>query len=146
MKLVALVAALALCASLAAPSLAAGTVRVQQSNGTKQVYQNVKIKLVHKTLRIESADGKGALVITQASCAYEGEMERCTPTRISLEQGGVTKPLDLASGTIYVNPTDHELTMSLSSTQLPPHGILLTMRTKIDTYISMSGQIDGLVR
>lgn len=146
MRFIALAGALALCVFVTGPCLARGTVRVQQSNGTSQVYQNVNIKVVNRTLRIGSPDGKGTLVINQAACAYQGELERCTPTRISLEQRGATKPLDLATGNIYVNPTNHTVTMPLSSTQLPPHGILLTIRTKIDTYISLSGQIDGLLR
>lgn len=146
MRFLALAAALGLSASLAAPCLAEGTVRVQQSDGTSQVYQNVNIKLVSRTLRVETADGRGALIINQASCAYQGELERCTPTRISLEQHGATKPLDLATGNIYINPTNHTVTMPLSSSQLPPHGILAIIRTQIDTYISLSGQIDRLVR
>jgi hypothetical protein len=146
MKVVALAAALGLCASVAGPCLAQGTVRVQQSDGTSQVYRNVNIKVVHQTLRIESADDKGTLVVNQATCAYQGELERCTPSRVSLQQGASTRPINIKSGSIYLNPTNHTVTMPLSTTQLPPHSILLTIRTKIDTYISMSGQIDGLVR
>ena len=146
MRLIALGAALGLFVVASAPSLAKGTIRIQHSNGDTNVYQNVGITVVHRTLRITSADGKGTLIVSQAACSYAGKLERCSPERVTLEQGGATKPINISSGTIYVNPTDDTQTLSLSSTQLPPHGILLIIRTKIDTYISMSGQIDGLVR
>jgi hypothetical protein len=139
-------ATLALVASTLVPALAYGTVRVQQNDGTVRTYEGVLIKVVHKTLRITTHDGKGTLIISQAACAYSGELERCTPLKMSIEQGGSTKVLDFASGNIYVNPTGDMQQLSLSSTQLPPHGILLTIRTKIGTYVSLSGQIDELVR
>ncbi len=145
MRFLALAAALGLSASLAAPCLAEGTVRVQQSDGTSQVYQNVNIKLVSRTLRVETADGRGALIINQASCAYQGELERCTPTRISLEQHGATKPLDLATGNIYINPTNHTVTMPLSSSQLPPRGILLN-HSHADRYLHIVERADRRAR
>jgi hypothetical protein len=146
MRFVAATVMLALCASIAAPCLAAGTARVQESNGSVRVYHNVAINIVHQTLRITSADGKETFVINHAACAYAGVFEHCTPLRISLERGGTTRALDAAGGTIYINPTKHTQTLSNSTTQLPPHGISLTISTKDNTYITVNGQIDGLVR
>jgi hypothetical protein len=129
-----------------APALATGTLRKQESDGDVTVYNNVSIKVVHRTLRVTSADGKGTLVINQAACSYVDQIQRCYPLKISLEQGGVTQPLDLKNGTIYVNTTDQAQQMPFSSQQLPPKGILLSINTKIGTYVTMTGKVDGIVR
>ena len=65
---------------------------------------------------------------------------------MSLERDGTTRSIDFTGGTIYVNPTRSTQQLTHSSTQLPPHGILFSIRTKIGTFVSLSGQIDGLVR
>jgi hypothetical protein len=128
------------------PAFAGGTLRSQESDGTVRVYNNVSIKVVHRTLRITSHDGKGTLVINQASCSYEGALERCSPLKVTLEQGGATKTIALKNGTIYVNPTNENQQLPLSSQQLPGHGILLSFNTQRGTYVSMTGTVDGLVR
>ncbi len=127
-------------------ALAQGTLRAQESDGTVRVYDNVSIKIVHRTMRIGSHDGKGTLVINQAACSYVGELERCFPQKVSLEQGGATKTIDLKNGTIYVNPTDQSQQLPLSSQQIPRHGVVLEFNTQRGTYVSMTGTIDGLVR
>jgi hypothetical protein len=129
-----------------APALATGTLRKQDSDGDVTVYDNVSVKVVHRTLRITSADGKGTLVINQAACSYVGQIQRCYPLKVSLEQGGATKPLDLKNGTIYVNTTESTQQMPFSSQQLPPNGVLLSLVTKIGTYVTMTGKVDGIVR
>ncbi len=138
-------AALLLLATIA-PALANGTLRAQESNGTVRVYHNVSIKVVHRTLRISSHDGKGTLVVNQAACSYVGVIERCFPERVSLEQGGSTRLIDLKNGTIYVNPTDETQQLPLSSQHIPRHGVVLEFNTQRGTYVSMTGTIDGLVR
>jgi hypothetical protein len=145
MRIAPIAAALLVLAS-ANPVLASGTIRSQESDGTIRVYHHVSINVVHRTLRITTQDGKGTLVINQAACSYVGLLERCYPSKISLEQGGATKPLDLKRGTIYVNTTGQNQQLPLSSQQLPPHGILLSITTMRDTYVTMTGKIDGLVR
>ncbi|HTV93196.1 MAG TPA: hypothetical protein VMG98_15770, partial [Verrucomicrobiae bacterium] len=85
-------------------------------------------------------------VINQSACAYVGMFEHCTPLRISLERGGTTRTLDIANGTVYINPTNDTQALPRSSTQLPPHGIMLTVQTKIGTYVSINGRIDSLTR
>lgn len=141
-----ILAALILFFGALAPTLAEGTLRSQESTGTVRLYPNVTIKVVHQTLRITSHDGKGTLVINQAACAYDGALERCTPQKVTLVQGGVTKMIDLKNGTIYVNPTEQTQQMPLSSQQLPAHGILLSFNTERGTYVTMTGTVDGLVR
>lgn len=139
-------AVLILFFAVLAPALAQGTLRSQESSGTVRVYPNVTIRIANRTLRISSHDGKGTLVINQAACAYDGALERCTPLKVSLVQGGVTKTIDLKSGTIYVNPTEQSQQMPLSSQQLPAHGILLSFNTQRGTYVTMTGTVDGITR
>jgi hypothetical protein len=128
------------------PALATGTIRLQESDGDVRTYTNVTIKVVHQTLRITSADGKGTLIVNQAACSFVDKIQRCYPLKVSLEQGGVTKPLDLKRGTIYVNTTGAAQPMPMSSQQLPSHGILLSFVTDIETYVTMTGKVDGIVR
>lgn len=137
---------LALCIALAAPCLAKGTARVHASDGSVRVYHNVTIDVVHHTLRVTSADGQTTFVINQSACAYVGMFEHCTPLRISLQRGGTTRTLDIANGTVYINPTNEIQTLPRSSTQLPPRGIMLTVQTKIGTYVAINGRIDSLTR
>ena len=125
------------------PALADGTLRAQESTGTVHVYNNVSIKVVHQTLRITTSDGKGTLIISQAACSYVGALKRCFPIKVSLEQGGSTKPIDLKRGTIYVNTTSETQPLEMTSQQLPPRGILLAFVTEIGTYVTMTGKVDG---
>jgi hypothetical protein len=145
MRIAAVITLLVFVGTLA-PALATGTLRKQESDGDVTVYNNVSVKVVHRTMRITSADGKGTLVINQAACSYVGQIQRCYPLQVSLEQGGITKPLDLKNGTIYVNTTDTTQQMPLSSQQLPSKGVLLSLVTDIGTYVTMTGIVDGIVR
>lgn len=129
------------------PALASGTLRSQESDGTVRTYDNVSIKVVNHTLRITTHDGKGTLVVSQAACSYVGEIKRCYPTKITLEQGGAMKPIDLKNGTIYVNTTDQPQPLQFTSHQLPPGGILFSIKTDIGTYVTVTGKVDsGLTR
>jgi hypothetical protein len=146
MRIIGCLTALILCIATSAPALATGTFRVQGSDGAVRVYRNVSIKIVHQTLRVTSADGAATFVINHAACAYDGYLERCTPIKMSLERGSTIRSIDFTGGTIYVNPTRNNQRLPRSSTQLPPHGILLSIRSTNGTYVSLNGQIDGLVR
>ena len=126
----------------AAAADAKGTVRVQLANGSTQTYSDVTIKIAQQTLHVTTADGAGTLVIDKAACSYAGELQRCLPYSMTLDQGGGSHPLDFQSGTVYLNLTDSNQTLPLSSLQLPPRGILLGLKTKIGTYISLSGVVD----
>ena len=95
MRIAAAVSVLLLLFGTAGPAFADGTLRSQESDGTVRVYQNVSIKVVNHTLRISTHDGKGTLIVSQAACSYVGDIKRCYPTKVSLEQGGATKPIDL---------------------------------------------------
>jgi hypothetical protein len=140
---IALPLACALGAMVAVPAGATGTLRVQQSDGKVNVYPDVVIRLIsHKALTITSADGKGVLKIDQAACSYAGLLRSCLLYHMEWIQAGELHPIDLVRGTIYVNLTGQKQQLPLSSTQLPPNGVLLAFLTKRGTNVSMTGTID----
>jgi hypothetical protein len=125
------------------PAQATGTLRVQQSDGTVQVYPDVVIRLIsHKAMTITSADGKGVVKIDQAACSYAGQLRNCLLYHMEWIQSGQLHPINLVRGTIYVNLTAQRQGLPLSSTQLPPNGVLLSFTTKRGTTVSMTGTID----
>ena len=121
---------------------ATGTVHVQQDDGSMQVYPNATIRVSNKTLRITTADKKGTLIIDKAACSFIGAVMRCLPYDMTLDQGGGATPLDFQRGTVYLNPTGDKQPLPLTSNQLPPHGILLSLTTKIGTIVNVTGTID----
>lgn len=133
------VAAMLLSTSVA---LASGTVRVQQVNGSVQTYPNSTFVVEGKTLRLTTADKKGTLVITDAACSFDGKLMRCLPYNVILKQGG-SYQIPLRSGTIYYNPTGQVQTLSYSSSQIGPKGVLGTMHTVHGTYVTITGTLDG---
>jgi hypothetical protein len=50
----------------------------------------------------------------------------------------------LQSGTVWLNPTRTEQPLSYSSTQLAPHGVLMSIHTKAGTYVSLTGTVDEI--
>ncbi len=142
------VLALAFMLSLAAAAGATGLVRVQQSDGTVQEYPNARITYSKdaKALTITTADGAGTLTIDQAACSYLGELFRCLLTSMSVTNRGVSHPLDFDTGTIYANTTGAKLNLPLSTRSVPPRGIVMAIKTKRGTYITLSGTIDSGVK
>ena len=136
----ALVCALAALVSVAE---AKGTVRVQQSDGAIQVYSDVGIRIVGQTLRLTSADGKGTLVITKAACSFQGDLMVCLPYSAELDQNGQLQTLDFHRGTVYLNQTGAKLNLPLSSTVVPPNGVVGSLTSQRGTIISITGVIDG---
>jgi hypothetical protein len=130
----------------AAPARAAGVVTITHSDGSVDTYRDVAIKIIHNALYVTSADGQGTMVINRAACSYQGETLVCFPTGVTLVQSGSTSAVDLARGTIYANMTDAPQPLSLSSIQLAPHSILLSISTKKGTYINLSGAIDAVTK
>ena len=123
---------------------ATGTVRVQQKDGSVQTYDDVSIRVKHNTVRIGSRDQKGVLVIDRAACSYVGELLRCLPSSFQLVQTGQTKTIQLTNGLVYLNLTDSPQQMTLSSTQMKPRHLMLTLHTLRGTYITVRGQIDEI--
>jgi hypothetical protein len=132
--------------SNAALARADGTARIQQADGSVVIYRNVKIQIVQKTLTMTSADGKGTLMIYRAACSYQGDIMACLPTGTTLVQGGSVTPIKLVSGTVYANLTDEPHSLSASTTKLPAHSILMALKTKRGTYITLSGSIDKVAK
>ncbi len=125
-------------------AVATGTMRVQQNDGSVRVYQNATIKVSQKTLRITSADKKGTIVIDKAACSFIGQVMRCLPYSMTLDQGGGAHPLDFQRGTVYINPTTTKQPLPLTSKQLEPNGIMLSLTTKIGTVVDLTGTIDSI--
>lgn len=125
---------------------AEGTVRIQQTDGTVNVYDAVKIQILHQTLNVTSADGKGTLIIYRAACSYQGDLLACLPTGATLVQGGNVSAIKIVSGTVYVNSTDDAHALSLSTTQVPAHGVVMAITTKKGTSITMNGTIDKVTK
>jgi hypothetical protein len=129
-----------------APAGATGTVTVRQSDGHVDVYQNVQLKIIHDALFVTTADGEGTLVIHRAACSYQGDLMVCFATSATLVQSGKTSPLDFKRGTAYVNESDAPLQLTLSTTKVPAHSIMLTFTTDRGTYVGITGRFDQVVK
>jgi hypothetical protein len=125
---------------------ATGTVRIAQGTGTPQVFSGANVRIVHQTLQVTSSDGKRVLIKAHANCAYAGTLEHCEPYSVRISQNGSLQPVSLASGDGYFNPTKHPQTVPNSTTQLPGHGVVLTLRTKDGTSVSVNVTIDQFER
>ena len=123
---------------------ASGTVLVQQRDGSTKTYNGVRITVGNAQMEITSADGQGTLVLGKAACTKEGALVRCIPYDATLFQHGLKTHIVLRSGTVWLNPTTSNQPLSLSSAQLPPHGVMLSVHTKNGTYVSLTGTVDGM--
>jgi len=139
-----LASALVLAAQNAA--WAHGTTRVQRSDGVVHEYTDVSIRLIdHREVRITSADGKGTLHISKGACSYAGDLVRCLPYRIVLDQSGTRHVIDVDHGTEYVNFSDSARQLPHSSMHVPAHGIVLQLLTAHGTSITVRGTFDGML-
>jgi hypothetical protein len=126
----------------AAGARAQGTLTIQHKDQNADTYERVAVKVINNTLNITSEDGQGTLIITQAACAYQGQIKVCLPTAVSLVQAGGVHELDLRRGTLYVNMTDSMQWLPHSTQQLPPRGIVMSLLSGKGTYINLVGKID----
>jgi hypothetical protein len=143
------VAALAAALIVAGPSTAVqamGTARVVQSDGVVREYHVWLHVIDHRAVRITSADRRGTLMVGKAACSYLGEIERCLPDDIVLDQFGAKHSIAFTRGTEYLNRTDVAQQLPMSSTHVPPHGLLLVLLTVRGTYITVRGTVDGFDR
>ena len=69
----------------------------------------------------------------------------CIPERVRLKQNG-TQPLDFERGTVYFNRTDAKQQLKYSSTQLPPNGVLGSLKSPKGTYVTWSGTLDSYTK
>ncbi len=134
------------CALIPSVSSATGTINIQHKDGTVNTYGDVEIKVFSGALFLTSDDGDGTIVVTRAACSYRDQIIVCLPTTAALVQEGKSSALDLKSGTIYLNYTNTEQTMSNSSAKLPANSILLALSTRNGTFINVRGRIDQLIK
>ncbi len=140
-----LLTALAVAPAVAAsfgPAGATGTARVVQRDGSQKTYTNVRISIKNGSMAITSADGQGTIVLGDAACTKVGELLECLPYDATLLQYGRKTHIALQSGTVWLNPSKTRQPLSHSSTQLPPRGVLLAVRTKKGTYVTLTGVVD----
>ncbi|HEV8022782.1 MAG TPA: hypothetical protein VGP41_16020, partial [Candidatus Lustribacter sp.] len=126
-----------------------GVTRIQQADGTVQYYPDSRItfRKDDRTLKVTSADGKGSMILEQAACSYVNALYRCFLTQVSyMGANGQEHPIDFERGTAYANVTSDRLTLPFSSQTVPPDGILISMKTKRGTYISVTGTVDKGLR
>lgn len=97
-------------------------------------------------MAITSGDGQGTLVLGKAACTKVGELIECLPYDATLFQNGLRIHIALQSGTVWLNPSKTEQRMAHSSAQLPPRGVMLAIRTKRGTYVTMTGIVDEVQR
>jgi hypothetical protein len=128
------------------PAAATGTVLIQQPDGSRKTYSGVRIAVWNESMAITSRDGKGTVVFGKASCTLIGDLVRCLPYDATLFQNGQTMHIVLQSGTVWLNPTHANQQLSHSTEQLPPRGILLAVRTKRGTYVTLTGTVDEVHR
>ena len=134
-----------LAASIA-PASARGTVRIQQSDGSVKVYHNVLVSIRNESMAITSSDGKGTLVLGKAACSKIGELVRCFPYDATLIQFGESTHVPLQTGTVWLNPSQATQPLPHSSTQLLPRGVLMAVRSKRGTYVSLTGTVDKVTK
>ncbi len=138
-------AGIALFACIAVAPLVAfatGTARIQQSSGDVKTYKNVRIAIQQSQMTLTSADGVGKFVISRAACSAVDKLVRCYPYDAVLKQHGETLPITIVDGTAWLNPTETAQTLPNSTTQLGPHGVMLSFKTKRGSYVSLTGVVD----
>ena len=137
------VASTALMLATGAAASAMGTVNIHHIDGSSSMYPGAQVAIVGKTLHVRSPDHQGTLVIGRAACSHQDAILMCLPTSVMLRQHGASRPIALASGTIYFNFTSERQPLMYSSQHLRSHGILLSLRTQRGTLINLDGTIDS---
>jgi hypothetical protein len=117
---------------------------IRQHDGSIRTYTNVRIGIGNDQMELTSSDGQGTLVLGKAACMKEGQLIRCLPYDATLFQGGNKRRIVLQSGTVWLNPTQTKQQLPLSSAQLPPHGVLMSVNTRAGTYVSLTGTVDEM--
>ena len=135
-----------LISSLGSAARATGTIDIHHKSGTTNTYNDVEIKVLSGSLFLTTDDGDGTIVITRAACSYQGKVIVCLPTLAALVQDGETSPLDLKTGTIYLNYTGEAQPLSLSSQKIPANNAMLALTLRNGTFITLKGRIDQVIK
>lgn len=125
---------------------ATGTAVIAHPDGSESTYTNVRIAIWNQSMALTSSDGKGTVVFGKASCTKIGELVKCLPWDATLFQNGQKVHVALQSGTVWLNPSTSYQQLSHSSTALPPRGVMLAVRTKRGTYVTLTGVVDEVHR
>lgn len=123
-------------------AIAKGTVRIDQADGTDHLYTGSIIRLAGDTVRVFSPDSRDRLTISQTACSYIGEVKRCLPYKLTLRRNGTDHTIGFDHGAVYFNPSAVAQPLPRSSTQLPPNGVLVFVRTARGTSIAVHGTAD----
>jgi hypothetical protein len=137
------VATMALILAMGAAASAMGTVNIHHIDGTASSYPGVRVAIVGKTLRLRSPDHQGTLIVERAACSHQDAILMCLPTSVMLRQHGASRPIPIASGTIYFNFTGQRQPLTYSTQHLRSHGILLSLRTERGTLINLDGTVES---
>jgi hypothetical protein len=129
-------------AAAAVPAGAEGTANIQRSDGSVRTFPNVHVVIQDDNLWLTSADRAGTLIIGKSACTKIGEMVRCLPYDAMLVQDGKTRHIPLQNGTVWFNPAATAQPLTHSSTEVPPHGVLMTAETTNGFYVSLTGVVD----
>jgi hypothetical protein len=125
---------------------ATGTVHILQRDGSTKTYTNVRIFIRNESMAITSSDGQGTLVLGKAACTKVDELLECLPYDATLLQYGLSIHIPLQSGTVWLNPSKTDQRLTHSWAELPPRGVMLALRTKRGTYVTMTGIVDEVQR
>jgi hypothetical protein len=125
---------------------ATGTAIIAMRDGSTKSYNDVRITIWNESMAVTSSDGQGTVVFGKASCTKVAELIRCLPWDATLFQNGGKLHIALQSGTVWLNPTNAYQSLSGSSQKIAPHGVLLAVRTKRGTDVTLSGTVDEVHR
>ena len=127
-------------------AMATGTVVIAQRDGSTKTYSDVRIIIWNESMAVTSSDGQGTVVFGKASCTKVGDLVKCLPWDATLFQNGAKLHVALQSGTVWLNPTTDYQSLNDSSEKIAPHGVLLAVRTKRGTYVTLTGIVDEVHR
>lgn len=129
-----------------AAARATGTVVIAMRDGSSRTYNNVHVTIWNESMAVTSSDGQGTVVFGKASCTKVGELVKCLPWDATLFQNGEKLHVALQRGTVWLNPTTDYQSLTGSSQKIAPHGVLLAVRTKRGTYVTLTGVVDEVHR
>jgi hypothetical protein len=144
-RLTQIAALLSIAMIATAPNIAQarGSVRIQHVDGKVDTYRDVHMNLHGNKLRIATADGVGTLIVSQAACTLVNGMQRCLPYALVLSQHG-DHTIMFDHGAVYLNTSGESHQLPHSSKTVPANGVLALLKTRRGTYISISGELDGV--
>jgi hypothetical protein len=141
-KFAGLLAALIVLLAGALPARATGVVHIQQKDGSVKTYAGVNIALDPSSMRLTTSDGVGTLYIGRAACTAVGQLINCAPYDATYIAHDVSTHIALIDGSAWINPSTTAHAIPDSTRKLAPHGVVLTMRSKAGTTVTLSGTAD----